>query len=182
MKTNRNCRGACPLMVSVMAWVWFATGCANPVGLTGDLWQRHGFHPATTPNLSLSMDASRKDVLVQYDEQRDKEEAPRRRAYWLFAQPNNTATNQPMPKFVDRAESVGLPRLPVLEEKPQPGNARAAYAVVTPPIFELWLDGTWQGQFRLPRYQNVSCKFGRALLTPLAVSLDIGTLPIQYRD
>jgi hypothetical protein len=67
-------------------------------------------------------------------------------------------------------------------ENTKPGLGSYAVFACTPLSFDLWLDGTNQGRFELPHYKDVSRKVGRALLTPLSVGLDVGTLPIQSRN
>lgn len=141
---------------------------------------KKSFYPAQTPP-SLKLTTDQKDVLVQYDECREDSDKVRHRAYWLYPQSN---TNQGRPHFVNAGNCNHMTPLPVLHSPSiEDSKGMASYAVFTPTnhSFDLWLNGTNAGRFELPTYKHVNHKVGRALLTPLAVGLDVGTLPIQYR-
>src|SRR2546422_999205 len=90
----------------------FLGGCA-----TSALWEEGRFaryhEPANPPNLRLFHSSQRQDVLVEYDETRDTDEAIRRRAYWLD---RNAARlrDRSKPRFVSVKDTKNLTPIPVV--------------------------------------------------------------------
>src|SRR5215470_4941782 len=107
------------LLLILQAPLW--TGC------TAMLWNKSTFsryyHPADPANLRLYYSDARKDLLVQYDESREREKKVRRRSYWL--EPNLTMThNGGKPQFVGPVSLEGLAPVPLTatrSDAPSPG-------------------------------------------------------------
>src|ERR1700682_5066198 len=82
------------------------TGC-----LTKRLWDgntlgnRH--FPSADPKLQLFESSDRKDVLVKYDEETDKDVTSRRRAFFLMANQKRFSAGRP-PRFVDPRAAANL--------------------------------------------------------------------------
>src|SRR5215470_7785978 len=96
------------LLLILQAPLW--TGC------TAMLWNKSTFstfyHPADPANLQLYYSEQRKDLLVQYDESREREKKVRRRCYWL--EPNLTiANNGHKPQFIVDISLDGLTPVPL---------------------------------------------------------------------
>ncbi|MDB6066781.1 MAG: hypothetical protein JWR26_2989 [Pedosphaera sp.] len=152
------------------------TGC-----LTKRLWDgntlvnRH--FPSADPKLELFESSDRKDVLVEYDEETDKDVTSRRRAFFLMANQKKLSSGRP-PRFVD----------PRTADKLQPIVLELAYVApdTNAPVdlslkavlsqdhhsFNLVSAGKELGSFELPSYHRAEGTWARIALTPLAVTGD----------
>src|SRR6185312_6243618 len=105
---------ACLLSASLTP---LATGCdtMRDSTMTGRLWDAGGVNrclPAPTPNLKLYRTQDDKDVLVTYDELREKNDSIRRRAF--FFKPNiRRLEDRKRPKFVNPDKVMKLKLVPV---------------------------------------------------------------------
>jgi len=144
---------------------------------TYKLWHneslRHFNEPAPDPRLSLFADARRGDVLVQYDELREKDGRTRRRAF--FANANRRRIEAGLkPRFVHPNAAAGLTPIPILRAAPgQPIPPNGPCVIVDPAqhAFTLHSDGRPTATIALPAYGTTS-GVKKALLTPLAVTGD----------
>jgi hypothetical protein len=142
-------------------------GCA-----TNTLWEEQRYHPAAQLDLRLAQGPDHRDVLVQYNEQREEEKKTRRRAYWLFAFTNSIA-NEGRPIFVNPKNSAALTPVPLLlEATATNAPAAAGYVAVATPAqqgFDLWLEGVWLGRYDLPiYYAKPRASIWRVAATPFA--------------
>src|SRR2546425_3818235 len=107
---------ACLLVVALSP---LATGCdtLRDSTITGRLWDAGGVNrclPAPTPNLKLYRTPDSRDVLVTYDELREKSDSIRRRAF--FFKPNvRRLEERKRPKFISAEKVVELKLVPVAE-------------------------------------------------------------------
>ncbi|PYJ84469.1 MAG: hypothetical protein DME22_12745 [Verrucomicrobia bacterium] len=167
----------CLLVVTLMP---LATGCdtMRDSTLTGRLWDDGGVNhclPAPQPNPKLYRTPDDKDVLVTYDELREKNDSIRRRAF--FFQPNvRRLEAHKRPKFVSPDKVVELKLIRVSEA----GNTNAPveeviFAKISADnqAFTLIWFGTDLGPYALPVYEDRGSEVRRALLTPLATMGDV---------
>jgi hypothetical protein len=168
---------ACFLAVSLAP---LATGCdtMRDSTMTGRLWDAGGINrclPAPTPNLKLYRTPDDKDVLVTYDELREKNDSIRRRAF--FFQPNvRRLEDHKRPKFVSPDKVRELELVPVAEF----GNTNAPAEEVVfsktsadGQAFTLIWFGADLGPYALPVYVDRGSEVRRALLTPLTTTGDV---------
>jgi len=143
--------------------------------ITGHLWDNDTFNqhyePAPGANVKLFSRADGKDVLVLYDEEREKTGARRRRAYFLLENQRKTE-HLKKPRFVPVETSRGLEPIPI--EKHAPGDA-------TPERYGELVDGyglklfgpdALSGEYKLPVYRDKFTEAEQVLLTPAAVAAD----------
>lgn len=147
--------------------------------VTRELWSDTTFFPVEPANLRLFESSQPRDVLVHYDEEHRGNNCSQPRAFFLFLNVTNLAS-QRRPSFVSVSSSHGLTPIPVFETASPATNAtpRSGYFAMTTSDqsqFTLYLDQTNIGNFVLPIYDGVTCKAWRVFLTPLAVGLDIGS-------
>ena len=168
---------ACVLAVSLTP---LATGCdtMRESTITGRLWDAGGVNrcmPASKPNLKLYRTPDSKDVLVTYDELREKNDSIRRRAFF-FRSNVRRLEDRKRPKFISPGKVAELKLVPVAEA----GNTNAAFGdVILVKIsgdgqeFTLIWFGTDLGPYALPVYVDRGSEVRRALLTPLATTGDV---------
>lgn len=164
------------LVVCVMPML---TGCdtLREESLTGRLWSSDMATdhdgPAPYPNLQLAQAADHKDVLVQYDEVRDRDAVIRRRAYWLHASEARIAAGK-KPRFVDPRKAAKLEPISV-----ETNGAAASLPAASPQVravlvsdqrhFILIANGNESGTFFLPAYRDGLSRTELVAVTPLAV-------------
>jgi hypothetical protein len=155
------------------------TGCESTRSytLTGALWTSpdlRGFRePASEPNLRLFQHASRGEVLVLYDEEREKTGVIERRAYFLLPNRKRIEARR-KPRFVNAALADTMTPIPLTPPTPVPTN-RPPGAVLGVTLtahshqFKLHVEGHAPVTYSLPVYPDSSGQTGRILLTPLTV-------------
>ncbi|PYK62695.1 MAG: hypothetical protein DME21_05465 [Verrucomicrobia bacterium] len=167
----------CLLVVTLMP---LASGCdtMRDSTLTGRLWDAGGLNhclPAPKPNLKLYRTPDSKDVLVTYDELRERNDSIRRRAF--FFKPNvRRLEDRKRPKFISAEKVLELKLVPVAEAgktNAPVGEVIFARITVDNQEFTLTWFGTDLGPYALPVYVDRSSEFRRALLTPLATTGDV---------
>jgi hypothetical protein len=162
-----------PLLLAVQAAL--LSGCTtNALWESGRLARFH--EPNEPPNLRLFYSEGRQDVLAQYVEVRDSDEALRERAYWLHESAWRIQQRR-KPQFVPVIQAAKLQVIPLVTSpglNPPPSNARQ-YAVVSTKggSFTLYSTNQSIGAFDLPVYEDPSGKVKKVLLTPLAVVADL---------
>jgi len=144
----------------------------------GRLWDAGGVNrclPAPTPNLKLYRTPDSRDVLVTYDELREKSDSIRRRAFFL--KPNvRRIEDHKRPKFISPAKVMELSLVPVAEAgSANPPDGEVIFARISGDSqeFTLMWFGTDLGPYALPVYVDRSSEFRRVLLTPLATTGDV---------
>jgi hypothetical protein len=148
-----------------------ASGCA-----TKELWQQQAFRePSSPPNLRLTFDRNRNDVLVTYDETNDRATRPRLRAYFLF-QNLKRVESQHKPTFVDPTIAASLSPLQMVGLEPlsptETDLELCAVVAANEMSFKLFSKGRQLGEFYLPVYKDGVWQTQKALLMPLAVGAD----------
>jgi len=181
MKTNQQTARLNQLAVSVLAVClpFLSTGCdtVRDSSMTGRLWDEGGVNrclPAPKPNAKLYWMADHQDVLVTYDELREKNDSIRRRAF--FFKPNvRRLEDRKRPRFVEPAKIVELSLAPI----PEVGSTNASpQETIFVKLSEdgqeftlLW-SGTDLGPYALPVYLDRGSQAKRFLLTPLTATGD----------
>lgn len=159
------------LLLILQAPLW--TGC------TAMLWNKSTFstyyHPAEPANLQLYYSDARKDMLVQYDETREREKKVRRRSYWL--EPNLTpANNGQKPQFINAVSLDGLTPVPLTATRPvsPPTDLKGLYVVCEThdPRFTLYSGTNELNSCTLPIYHANGQIAVKVLLTPPALVAD----------
>ncbi len=167
----------------LVASLLFMTGCetAREYTLTGALWNSpdlRGFRePAAEPNLQLFRTAHRHDVLVRYDEEREKNGVIERRAYFLLANRKRIEARR-KPHFVNAALADTMIPIPLTHStpvptNPPPGALLGATRTRQRHQFMLHVEGHAPVTYQLPVYPDSSGQTGRILLTPLTVVGDV---------
>jgi len=153
-----------------------ATGCDST--MTGRLWDAGGVNrclPAPTPNLKLYRTPDDKDVLVTYDELREKNDSIRRRAF--FFKPNiRRLEDRKRPKFVNPDKVMKLKLVPVArfgDTNAPTGEVVFASISGDSQDFTLVWFGDELGPYALPVYVDRGSEFRRVLLTPLTTTGDV---------
>src|SRR5437016_11019336 len=182
MKTNQRTARLNQFLGSVLAVCLplLSTGCdtVRDSSMTGRLWDAGGVNrclPAPKPNAKLYLTDDRQDVLVTYDELREKSDSIRRRAF--FFKPNlRRLEDRKKPKFVDPAKIAELSLAPV----PEVGrtNAPLQETILVKlsadgQEFTLLWSGTDLGPYALPVYLDRGDETKRFLLTPLTATGDV---------
>ena len=130
--------------------------------------------PALKPNAKLYWVADRQDVLVTYDELREKNDSIQRQAF--FFKPNvRRLEDRKKPKFVEPARIVELSLAPI----PEVGSTNASpQETIFVKLSEdgqeftlLW-SGSDLGPYALPVYLDRGSQTKRFLLTPLTATGD----------
>ena len=158
---------------------FLSTGCdtVRDSSMTGRLWDAGGVNrclPAPKPNAKLYWTADHQDVLVTYDELREKNDAIRRRAF--FFKPNvRRLEDRKKPRFVEYAKIVDLS----LVQIPEAGSTNASpQETILVKLsddgqeFTLLWSGTDLGPYALPVYLDRGSETKRFLLTPLTATGD----------
>ena len=156
-----------------------STGCdtVRDSSMTGRLWDAGGVNrclPAPKPNAKLYWTAARQDVLVTYDELREKNDSVRRRAFYF--KPNlRRLEDRKKPRFVEPAKIVDLS----LVQIPEVGGTNASpQETILVKLsddgqeFTLLWSGTDLGPYALPVYLDRGSETKRFLLTPLTATGD----------
>lgn len=145
--------------------------------MTGRLWDAGGVNrclPASKPNAKLYWIADHHDVLVTYDELREKNDSIQRRAF--FFKPNvRRLEDRKKPRFVEPAKIVELSLAPI----PAVGSTNASpQENILVKLsddgqeFTLLWSGTDLGPYPLPVYVDRESQTKRFLLTPLTATGD----------
>jgi len=157
---------------------FLSTGCdtVRDSSMTGRLWDAGGVNrclPAPKPNAKLYWTADHQDVLVTYDELREKNDAIRRRAF--FFKPNvRRLEDRKKPRFVEYAKIVDLS----LVQIPEVGTNASPQETILVKLsddgqeFTLLWSGTDLGPYALPVYLDRGSETKRFLLTPLTATGD----------
>lgn len=164
------------VLLVLQAPLW--TGC------TALLWERSTlstyYHAANPANLQVYYSDERKDLLVQYDEARNKEKSVRTRYYWL--QPNVKLTDHGRkPNFTRPPVSLDamqlLPQTPIAFN-PTPPALKELHLVCRPDDirFEIYSGTNQLKSCILPDYDGQQKTALKVLLTPPAVLVDATVL------
>jgi len=156
-----------------------SAGCdtVRDSSMTGRLWDAGGVNrclPAPKPNAKLYLTDDRQDVLVTYDELREKNDSIRRRAF--FFKPNlRRLEDRKKPRFVEPAkiEELSLVQIPEVGGT----NASPQETVLVKlsndgQEFTSFWSGTDLGPYALPVYLDRGNETKRFLLTPLTAAGD----------
>jgi len=181
MKTNQQTARLNQFVGSVLAVCLplLSTGCdtVRDSSMTGRLWDAGGVNrclPAPKPNAKLYWTADHQDVLVIYDELREKNDSIRRRAF--FFKPNvRRLEDRKKPRFVESANILE----PSLVQIPEVGSTNASpQETILVKLsddgqeFTLLWSGTDLGPYALPVYLDRGSETKRFLLTPLTATGD----------
>ena len=181
MKTNQRTARLNQFLGSVLAVCLplLSTGCdtVRDSSMTGRLWDEGGLTrclPAPKSNAKLYWIADHQDVLVTYDELREKNDSIRRRAFYF--KPNlRRLEDRKKPRFVEPAKIVDLS----LVQIPEVGGTNASpQETILVKLsddgqeFTLLWSGTDLGPYALPVYLDRGSETKRFLLTPLTATGD----------
>ncbi|HYV30972.1 MAG TPA: hypothetical protein VEO53_07705 [Candidatus Binatia bacterium] len=167
--------------LAVLAWLPLWSGCRSAwdESLTAKLWHSPTFRnfnePASNPNVRLFEHEGGADLLVQYDEVREKDGAVRGRAFFLNRNLKRLQEGR-KPQFVHTNAVGGLKPVPVLVRRhAEPVPAAGWHVIVSEDrqTFTLHAGGTAVDTFRLPIYETSGGKVQRTLLTPFTVTGDV---------
>ncbi|MBI1176464.1 hypothetical protein GC207_03390 [bacterium] len=173
-KLNRLHQTVCLALVLATAG-----GCASTDdwSFTSRLWTGPAFTkrnaPALLPHLELFADEAHSDVLVVYDEAIDGGSRIRRRAFFVNQNLDRMAEKK-KPDFVNPDISRDLKPIPILaagSEKNLPAHGLAVIENNVDKQLTLYSEGGKLVTVTLPAYFSGG-KFGKAMLTPLAVTGD----------
>jgi len=146
--------------------------------LTYKIWDDRAFarfnEPADSPHLQLFQSARTNDVLVQYDEVREKNEKVRRRTFFL--NPNlERLEHGKKPRFVNPRKADNLQPIPLVSELPAFDNSHRLIVVVSSHGHAVTLrdQGRELASFSLPVYETAGGKVERVILTPVAATCDV---------
>lgn len=159
-------------LLSVISAVVLLDGCA-----TSALWSERAYcEPSAVPELRLSFNSEKEDVLVQYQEIDDRSFKPRERAYFLYQNQKKLATGR-KPAFTKPEKAGGL--IPLLIVTPEEHTAQVrelelyAVAETNSPTFAVYSKDRELGVHDLPVYGERMQLAGQVALTPLAVAADV---------
>ena len=167
------------------ARMWLRIGLALiSIGLCGGcatsaLWQQGRLNqwnePASPPDLRLFLDTNRDDVLVQYNEFRERNDSVRRRAYYLHRNGDRIEQSR-RPRFVDPRQSAGLSEIAFFESPDSRatltnGEMRVRVATNGCDFTLVSRDGE-AGRFSLPIYDDGSALPKRLVLMPWTLAAD----------
>jgi hypothetical protein len=146
--------------------------------ITGHLWDDGAVNrclPAPQPNLKLYRAAAKDDVVVMYDELREKNDSIRRRAFFL--KPNVRQLEQrKKPKFINPAKVADLELIPVMaagDTNASIGGVVFARIAHDDQEFTLVWHGAELGPYVLPVYLDSGSRVKRAVLTPVTAAGDV---------
>lgn len=162
--------------------LFLGTGCTTvqKYSLSYRVWDtgelRKFSEPAPDPNLALFKARQDQEVLVQYDAWSEKNEAVKRRAYYLRLNQTRISSGK-KPRFVNPSKAAGLTPIPVLQWDSVNTNAPPAlaeYAVTAEDgrRFDLYPSTGRRETHDLPVYPESSGTPMRVALTPFAVAGD----------
>ena len=149
-----------------------SSGC-----VTKELWTNGNLEawnqPADKTNLRLYEKPNRKDLLVVYDEYKERSGATHTRAYWLNKNEEHLEQRR-TPYFVSTNCAFRLTAVPVLETPPanRPAELYALF-VANEQSFTLYSDHGEISCYQLPQYNDGKGKVEKAVLTPLAITADL---------
>jgi hypothetical protein len=159
-----------PLVLPLM----LGSGC-----VTKGLWANGNLEawnqPADKTNLRLYEEPNRKDLLVVYDEYKERSGATHARAYWLNENEERLEQRR-TPDFVSTNSALHLTAVPVFVTPPDATNRPAElYALFTTSeqSFTLYSGCREIRCYRLPQYNDGKGKVEKAVLTPLAITADL---------
>jgi len=155
-------------------------GCRalNDWPLTYNLWHNRMLarfnEPADNPHLQLFQSARTNDVLVQYDEVREKNEKVRVRSFFLNRNLERLEGGK-KPRFVNPSKADNLQPIPLVSELPAADNSHPLIGVVSTNGHEVTLcdQGRELASFSLPVYETAGGKVERVILTPVAATCDV---------
>lgn len=154
-------------------------GCksAGEISLTRRLWEdadvQVRYVPARNPGLKLFLAPSGQEIIVLYDEFRERDDTTRRRAYLLRPNGGSSSGNSP-PRFVSARAPQGLAPIPVVPyAATTPEGGSYAQLSHRPGEFSLILPGWDRGPYFLPNYEDNAFPAGKVALTPFAVVGDV---------
>lgn len=167
--------------ISLLGFVALLAGCqgTGDYGFTHKVWStdslRRFNEPATDPKVEVFQHEQRSDVLVQYDEVREKDGAIRRRAFFVNQNLDRLKAGR-KPRFVSLKTAAGLKPVPVVPAGTAPRSEPAGiYATVSEGSRQVSLrvNGEELQAVSLPAYPVSSGALRKTLLTPLAVTGDV---------
>lgn len=176
-KNDGNCLHALTTGALIPLLTLLTSGCSTirDSTLTGRLWESRSLCvPSAEPDVKVYRRPDNSDVLITYDELRERNDEIRRRAF--FFKPNLKRLEQHRkPQFVVLAVVDEMKLIPVILvtnniPPPEPIVARLSPASQS---FTLVWDGKEHGPYDLPVYVDEASETERALLTPLMVTGDI---------
>ena len=160
-----------PLLPGLLAMLMaFGSGC------TSVLWDKdtfaHSYRPASPASLHLFYSKERRDILVQYSE--DRSGTTRLRCYWLEANTPKVNAGR-KPHFVSVKAANGLTPIPVSKVAPPSAESGELHAIAPGDDgdFTLLSGAEVLNRFRLPIYAASSQTVKQVLLTPFAVAVDL---------
>jgi hypothetical protein len=165
--------------LAVLFLIAFGVSCASVYeeSLTYRLWNNDSFQqfnePASDPRLALFADSRRGDVLVQYDEIREKDGLTQRRAFFVNANRRRLETGR-KPRFVGANAAVGLEPIPILPAglgQPVPPAGLCVVLDTNLNTFTLHSGGQAGAAVALPTYGTTGGA-RKTFLTPLTVTGD----------
>ena len=146
--------------------------------LTYKLWDDRAFarfnEPADNPHLQLFQSARTNDVLVQYDELREKNEKVRRRTFFLNRNLERLEGGK-KPRFVSPRKADNLQPIPLVSELPASDNSHRLIGVVSANGHAVTLRDQDRelASFSLPVYETAGGKVERVILTPVVAVADV---------
>ena len=156
-----------------------ANGChtMRDSTMTGRWWDAavNRCLPAPKPNLKLYRALDRDDVLVTYDELREKDDSIRRRAFFL--KPNlRMLEERKRPKFISPAKMAALKLIPVSKAgNTIPPASEMVWVKISEDSQEFTLvwHGADLGPYVLPVYVDRGSALRRAVVTPITGAGDV---------
>ena len=146
--------------------------------ITGHLWDAGAVNrclPAPKPNLKLYRIAANDDVLVTYDELREKNDSIRHRAFFFKANVRKLEERK-KPKFINPAKVADLELIPVTaagDTNGPIGGIVSARISQDDQEFTLVWHGAELGPYVLPVYVDSGSQFKRTVLTPVTAAGDV---------
>jgi hypothetical protein len=155
-------------------------GCRglNDWPLTYRLWDDRAFarfnEPADDAHLQLFQSARTNDVLVQYDEVREKNEKVRVRSFFLNRNLERLEGGK-KPRFVSPREADNLQPIPLVSALAAADNSHSLIGVVSSHGHEVTLRDQDRvlATFSLPVYETAGGKVERVILTPVVATCDV---------
>jgi hypothetical protein len=152
--------------------------CVQDNTLTGRLWNEdfvlNHHEPAPHPNLKAFAKADGKDVLVEYDETREKDYKIHRRAFFLLANKEKLEAGK-KPRFVKLRLADNLQPVPVYGGTDAVSTKMTAMWIMLSPDEKrvaLFFGDAEAANLNLPVYRSWGTKFNRVMLTPVALAGD----------
>lgn len=155
------------------------TGCQtyDEYGLTHKLWTDPGLtehnEPAGTPTLRTFRHPSNAQMLVTYDEHRERDSSVRRRAFFL-PDSAKTLAERRKPSFTSPTPAAGWVEVPVVEAgRPAPAVPLYLKLAADNKSFSVVRNGVEDGPHQLPTYADQGSMAVRVAMTPVAVAADV---------